>query len=98
MVVDDALQGITHVVRGRDLFPATSVHVLLQRLLGLPQPRYHHHRLITDAAGRKLSKSDRDTALSALEGRRPHAGRHQADGRALSPRDHGAGALVRSCR
>ena len=66
VVVDDALQGVTHVVRGRDLYQATSVHVLLQRLLGLPAPRYHHHRLITDASGRKLSKTDRDMALAAL--------------------------------
>ncbi len=73
VTVDDARQGITHVVRGRDLFSATSVHVLLQRLLGLPTPRYVHHRLVTDASGRKLSKSDRDTALSALRatGRTP---------------------------
>ncbi len=66
VVVDDALQGVTHVVRGRDLFAATSVHVLLQHLLGLPAPRYFHHRLITDSAGRKFSKSDRDTALASL--------------------------------
>ena len=66
VVVDDALQRITHVVRGRDLYEATAVHVLLQRLLGLPAPRYHHHRLITDASGRKLSKSDRDMALATL--------------------------------
>ena len=46
VVLDDALQGVTHVVRGRDLFEATSVHRLLQELLGLPQPSYHHHRLI----------------------------------------------------
>lgn len=66
VVVDDAAQGVTHVVRGRDLFHATSVHVLLQRLLGLPAPVYHHHRLIVDDAGRKLAKSDRDTSLRAL--------------------------------
>jgi glutamyl-Q tRNA(Asp) synthetase len=66
VIVDDAGQGVTHVVRGRDLYHATSVHVLLQRLLALPTPRYYHHRLITDASGRKLSKSDRDTALAAL--------------------------------
>jgi glutamyl-Q tRNA(Asp) synthetase len=66
VVVDDAAQGVTNVVRGRDLYQATAVHVLLQRLLGLPSPAYHHHRLITDAGGRKLSKSDRDTALAAL--------------------------------
>jgi len=66
VVVDDALQGITHVVRGQDLFAATAVHRLLQRLLGLPMPRYHHHRLILDAKGRKLSKSTRATALRSL--------------------------------
>jgi glutamyl-Q tRNA(Asp) synthetase len=66
VVVDDALQGVTHVVRGRDLFHATAAHVLLQRLLGLPTPAYHHHRLITDASGRKLAKSDRDTSLRSL--------------------------------
>ena len=66
VVVDDAAQGVTHVVRGRDLVAATSVHRLLQTLLGLPEPVYRHHRLITDAAGRKLSKSDDDTALAAL--------------------------------
>ena len=57
VVVDDAAQGVSDVVRGRDLFHATSVHRLLQALLGLPQPRYHHHRLILDADGSKLSKS-----------------------------------------
>ena len=66
VVVDDALQGVTHVVRGRDLFHATAVHVLLQKLLGLPTPVYHHHGLVTDESGRKLSKSDRDTSLRAL--------------------------------
>ncbi|MBN8997527.1 MAG: tRNA glutamyl-Q(34) synthetase GluQRS [Rhizobiales bacterium] len=66
VVVDDALQGVTHVVRGRDLFHATAAHMLLQRLLGLPTPVYHHHRLVTDAAGRKLAKSSRDTSLRSL--------------------------------
>ncbi len=66
VVVDDALQGITNVVRGRDLFFATSVHRLLQELLGLPAPLYFHHDLILDADGRKLSKSRGDTALAAL--------------------------------
>jgi glutamyl-Q tRNA(Asp) synthetase len=66
VVVDDAAQGVTHVVRGRDLFFATAAHVLLQELLGLPAPLYHHHALVTDKAGRKLSKSDRDTSLRAL--------------------------------
>jgi glutamyl-Q tRNA(Asp) synthetase len=66
VVVDDAGQGITDVVRGCDLFHATSVHRLLQALLGLPQPRYHHHRLILDSAGRKLSKSTLATGLQEL--------------------------------
>jgi glutamyl-Q tRNA(Asp) synthetase len=66
VVVDDALQGITHVVRGWDLFAATGLHRLLQILLELPQPIYHHHRLILDAEGRKLSKSTRATGLREL--------------------------------
>lgn len=66
VVVDDALQGVTHVVRGLDLFAATPVHRLLQTLLGLSAPIYHHHRLILGEDGRKLSKSQGDTALSAL--------------------------------
>ena len=60
------LQGVTHVVRGQDLFWSTSVHRLLQALLGLPAPLYHHHRLILDADGRKLSKSTQATALREL--------------------------------
>jgi glutamyl-Q tRNA(Asp) synthetase len=66
VVVDDALQGVTHVVRGQDLFAATSVHRLLQALLGLPAPVYHHHRLVLDEDGRKLAKSTGATALRAL--------------------------------
>jgi glutamyl-Q tRNA(Asp) synthetase len=66
VVVDDASQGVTDVVRGRDLFHATSVHRLLQALLGLAQPRYHHHRLILDADGNKLSKSTLATGLREL--------------------------------
>jgi len=66
VVVDDALQGITDVVRGQDLFHATAVHRLLQALLGLPEPVYRHHPLIRDAAGRKLAKSDGDTGLAEL--------------------------------
>ncbi len=69
VVLDDAAQGITHVVRGQDLEAATDLHVLLQRLLGLPTPRYHHHGLIRDAAGEKLSKSLRSEALAALRER-----------------------------
>ncbi len=72
--VDDVAQGITHVVRGQDLEAATDLHVLLQRLLGLPTPAYHHHRLIRDDSGRKLSKSAGDSSLAALraEGATPH--------------------------
>ena len=66
VVVDDALQGVTEAVRGQDLFWSTSVHRLLQQLLGLPQPAYRHHRLILDAAGRKLSKSTAATGLREL--------------------------------
>jgi glutamyl-Q tRNA(Asp) synthetase len=66
VVVDDAAQGVTDVVRGRDLFHATSVHRLLQALLGHPAPRYHHHRLILDADGKKLSKSTAATGLREL--------------------------------
>jgi glutamyl-Q tRNA(Asp) synthetase len=66
VVVDDALQGVTHVVRGQDLFWATGVHRLLQALLGLPQPLYHHHALVLDETGRKLSKSTQSTALREL--------------------------------
>jgi|SRR6185312_344065 len=66
VVVDDAAQGVTDVVRGVDLFHATAVHRLLQTLLGLPVPRYRHHRLILDAEGRKLSKSTKATGLREL--------------------------------
>lgn len=66
VVVDDALQGVTHVVRGADLFAATAVHRLLQTLLGLPEPVYHHHRLVLGPDGRKLAKSNRDTSLAEL--------------------------------
>ncbi len=63
VVVDDAFQQVTDVVRGADLAPATSIHLLLQRLLGLPVPAYHHHRLIRDAEGRRLAKRDDARAL-----------------------------------
>jgi glutamyl-Q tRNA(Asp) synthetase len=66
VVVDDASQGVTHVVRGQDLFWSTGIHRLLQALLGLPAPSYHHHRLILDADGQKLSKSTQATTLRAL--------------------------------
>ena len=79
VVVDDAFQSITHVVRGQDLFWATGVHRLLQALLGLPAPLYHHHRLILDADGRKLAKSTRATALRELraQGATPADIRHR---------------------
>lgn len=64
VVLDDAAQGVTHVTRGEDLFEATAIHVLLQRLLDLPTPVYHHHRLIRDAAGKRLAKRDDARALS----------------------------------
>ncbi len=66
VVVDDAWQGVTHVTRGRDLYAATDLHRLLQVLLDLPAPIYQHHRLVTDAHGRKLAKSARDTSLRSL--------------------------------
>lgn len=66
VVVDDAIQGVTHVVRGQDMFHATSVHRLLQRLLGLPEPLYRHHRLVSDADGRKLAKSRGSPSLRSL--------------------------------
>jgi glutamyl-Q tRNA(Asp) synthetase len=66
VVIDDALQGVTEVVRGHDLFWSTSVHRLLQQLLGLSEPVYRHHRLIFDEAGQKLSKSTQATGLREL--------------------------------
>jgi glutamyl-Q tRNA(Asp) synthetase len=66
VVIDDALQGVTEVVRGADLFWSTSVHRLLQRLLDLPQPAYRHHRIILDGERRKLSKSTEAIALREL--------------------------------
>ncbi|SDK36807.1 tRNA glutamyl-Q(34) synthetase GluQRS [Aliiruegeria lutimaris] len=75
VVVDDAAQGISHVIRGQDLFAATAIHVLLQRILGLPRPIYHHHRLIRDDAGKRLAKRDDARAI----------GKYRADG--ASPAD-----------
>jgi glutamyl-Q tRNA(Asp) synthetase len=66
VVIDDALQGVKEVVRGQDLFRSTSVHRLLQALLGLAQPAYRHHRLVLDGAGLKLSKSTQATGLREL--------------------------------
>ena len=64
VVLDDADQKITHVIRGQDLFSATQIHVLLQRLLGLPTPIYHHHRLIRDETGKRLAKRDDARAIA----------------------------------
>ncbi len=66
VTLDDAAQGVTDVVRGVDLFAATHVHRLLQALLGLPSPRYHHHPLLTDAAGRRLAKRHGAPSLEAM--------------------------------
>jgi len=66
VTVDDALQGITHVIRGQDLAYATGIHRVLQALLDLPAPNYRHHRLITDGSGRRLAKRDRAATLEAL--------------------------------
>jgi glutamyl-Q tRNA(Asp) synthetase len=90
VVVDDAIQGVTHVVRGRDLFSATAVHRLLQELLGLPAPLYRHHQLILDESGRKLAKSSRDTGLGELRA----AGATAADVRRMVSRHRRAGAMT----
>jgi glutamyl-Q tRNA(Asp) synthetase len=66
VVVDDAIQGVSDVVRGADLYRATSVHRLLQALLGIEAPRYRHHRLVRDASGAKMSKSAQSQPLSML--------------------------------
>jgi glutamyl-Q tRNA(Asp) synthetase len=79
VVIDDALQGVTEVVRGQDLFWSTSVHRLLQALLGLPEPTYRHHRLMLDGDGQKLSKSTAATGLRELRA----AGASPADIRRL---------------
>ncbi len=65
VVVDDEAQGITHVIRGEDLASATPIHVLLQKLLSLPTPIYHHHRLIRDETGKRLAKRDDARAIAA---------------------------------
>ncbi|MEG3168990.1 tRNA glutamyl-Q(34) synthetase GluQRS [Sphingomonas sp. LB3N6] len=89
VTLDDAAQGVTDVVRGVDLFAATDVHRVLQALLGLPVPSYHHHPLVVDAAGRRLAK--RDGALSLAEMRA--AGE---DGARLAARLRGGDRLATS--
>lgn len=73
IVCDDADQAITHVIRGQDLYSATQIHVLLQRLLDLSTPMYHHHRLIRDEAGKRLAKRDDARAIATYrdEGKSP---------------------------
>jgi glutamyl-Q tRNA(Asp) synthetase len=73
VTVDDAMQGVTLVTRGEDLFPATHVQRLLQALLGLPTPRYYHHHLIADSTGLRMAKRNRAMPLrtSRQSGRRP---------------------------
>ncbi|HEY4167310.1 MAG TPA: tRNA glutamyl-Q(34) synthetase GluQRS [Reyranella sp.] len=66
VTVDDQLQGVTLVTRGEDLLPSTHVHGLLQRLLGYETPRYAHHKLLTDAQGRRFAKRDKSLTLRAL--------------------------------
>jgi len=66
VVIDDAVQGVTHIVRGLDLYESTSIHRLLQEILGLPAPFYHHHRLILDANGKKLAKRNPSMSLRDL--------------------------------
>jgi glutamyl-Q tRNA(Asp) synthetase len=80
VTVDDALQGVSLATRGRDLFGATHVHRLLQELLGLPTPRYWHHRLLTDASGKRLAKRDRALTLRALR----EAGKSPAEVREMA--------------
>ena len=74
VVLDDATQMVTDVVRGEDLEPATSIHVILQKLLDLPTPTYHHHRLIRDDAGKRLAKRDDARAIATYraDGATPH--------------------------
>jgi glutamyl-Q tRNA(Asp) synthetase len=66
VVVDDALQGITHIVRGEDLFHATHIHVLLQRLLGLSTPTYQHHKLLLNEHGERFAKRNKSVTLESL--------------------------------
>lgn len=79
VTVDDALQGVTLITRGEDLFAATDIHRLLQALLGLPTPLYRHHRLLRDATGRRYAKRDKALTLRALR----EAGRTPRDVRAM---------------
>ena len=79
VVADDALQGITHVTRGKDLFESTHLHRLIQALLELPVPEYRHHDLVTDESGRRLAKRDESETLASLReaGESPEAVRRR---------------------
>jgi glutamyl-Q tRNA(Asp) synthetase len=68
-VHDDALQGVTHVIRGEDLYAAAHLHCLLQELLEYPAPVYRHHKLVTDESGKRLAKRDKGATLRALRER-----------------------------
>ena len=103
VTVDDHIQGVTLVTRGEDLFAATHIHRLLQALLGYEAPDYHHHQLLTNAAGKRLSKRDNALALRALreQGKTPDdvraiAAASNVAGPSLgpdnSPRDPGRGS------
>ena len=87
VVVDDAAQNISQVTRGRDLQSATAIHVLLQKLLGLPQPDYLHHGLVRDTSGRRLSKQAGDSGFRDLR----QAGMGLDEVLALLPPPFGAG-------
>jgi len=76
---DDALQGITHVIRGQDLFEATHIQVLLQQLMGWPTPRYRHHRLLTGPDGRRLAKRDGSVTLAQIRAKGVTAGALRAE-------------------
>jgi glutamyl-Q tRNA(Asp) synthetase len=80
VTLDDALQGVTLVTRGEDLAPATHVHRLLQALLGLPVPEWHHHGLLADEAGRRLAKRDDARSIRALR----EAGHKPSEVRAMA--------------
>ena len=80
VTVDDAIQGVTLVTRGEDLLHATHVHRILQALLGLTEPEYHHHRLLTDADGRRFAKRDKSLTIEALR----EAGKSPAEVRVMA--------------
>ena len=75
VTIDDALQGVTLITRGEDLFHATHIHRLLQSLLGLPAPAYYHHNLIADSTGMRIAKRNRAVTLRTLR----HMGKQPAD-------------------